>query len=282
MKKIVNNLKTEYRKIFSQKENKLEWFVKKNSNPDDIIHPPIPFVGKDYNKTKILLYASSEDLSKYKKNKKIVKYLDDDDIAIDRHRFCYENIDNYCFENDPSKSFFPFLHIRPVNNGSLIVLTAYLVDKLLNLRFKTPYELIQNMAVGNFCKFSHIINDKHFDGAKDINNICTSIKYIEVDLKLLRPNIIIIPEKIYIKKEVSETINKFVPNAKIIPIYQITPTTINTTIHKYNKEKRKSELSDWIIHWHENIPQARYSKIKGKIKDNYYSIYTYLDKLLRN
>ena len=56
-----------YRQVFTEKMNTPAWAVHKSSpgHSHELIHCPIPFVGKYYEQqeTKILLYASAENLS---------------------------------------------------------------------------------------------------------------------------------------------------------------------------------------------------------------------------
>ena len=77
-----------YTQIFASKNHKPSWAVHKITpeHAHELIHCPIPFVGKNYGKqnTKILLYASAENLTGYN------GYLDDDQYAINRHRDFFE------------------------------------------------------------------------------------------------------------------------------------------------------------------------------------------------
>ena len=273
-----NNLKKEYSKIFSKGENRPDWTVKKKSNPKEIIHPSIPFVGKNYDNTKILLYASAENLTYYTEQNDNIDYLDNDKIAIDRHRYCYEN-----YSND---RFFPHVHIEPVNNGALILIVAYITKVLKQKEFANPYELVENIAIANFCKFSiqpkkssKTKKEKNIDCAENYSFLSYSIKYVETDLKILEPDIIIIPKTIFDHKPIREMIFNQIPNTIVIPIMQVNTTTINTKIHTKYREKNKTELENWLVDWHEKLPIS--GAIKGKIKDNYYSVYTYLDEILK-
>jgi hypothetical protein len=53
MENLEDKLKTEYCKIFAEKQP--DWAVKKK-NGTEIVHPAIPFVGKYYNKHRITAY----------------------------------------------------------------------------------------------------------------------------------------------------------------------------------------------------------------------------------
>lgn len=265
----VNNLIKTYSNLFA--EYKPSWAVKKKSNKNELVPPSIPFIGKEYNDTKILLYASAENLTYYTEQKEAMKHLDDDLIAIDRHRYCFNN----CSEN----RFFPHLHIEPVNNGALVVIMAYLANRLLNLNnFNTPYDLINKVSIANFGKFSIETQHKNVDYAKSIKKLSYSMPFVKSDIEFLNPDIIIIPKTIFNHLKIKNLIKNSAPNAKIIPIYQITPTTINTRIHKDFEIMNKDEIPKWLVDWHEKIPE--YGKITGKTKNNFYSVYKYLENIL--
>lgn len=255
-----------YSTIFHKEKNP-DWVVIKKSNSTEIVHPPIPFVGKSYNDLKILLYASAENLTYYTEQEKPVNYLDEDLIAINRHKYCFENCSN--------NKFFPHVHIEPVNNGALMLIVAYIVKKIKEKEFENPFELAENIAIANFGKYSINTKKKNIDYAKDYNKIEKSIEYIKVDLQTLMPNIVIIPESIIKHHAIRKIIKSIIPNSLIIPIMQITPTTINTQLAKKYKKKTPNEIGA-LNEWHKNIN----GKIKGKIKENYYSVYTYLDEII--
>jgi len=264
-----NLLLQEYSRIFKQTPPP-PWAVRKKSNPSEYIHPSIPFVGKHYTETSLLLYASAENLAQYCKQSNPLPHLDNDSIAINRHR--------YCFENYSQGRFFPHLHLGPVNNGSLVVITAYLMMHLLGLEFNNPSELLEHIAVANFGKFSIASQERNIDYAGSIDKLSFSFEYVKADLTILRPRIIIIPKTIFNHKEVKELIFSTCHNPPlIIPIYQINPTTINTRITRFPK-KEKAELPAWLVQWHESLPQ--HGNITGKIKENFYSVYSYLDQFL--
>ena len=112
----------EYSGIFSNQENRPDWAIRKKTESNELIHPPIPFVGNNYNSTKVLLYASAENLMYYLKSNKQNNILDDDKIAINRHR--------YCFDNFSENRFFPYVHIAPIEDGSLLTAISYILKKL--------------------------------------------------------------------------------------------------------------------------------------------------------
>lgn len=96
-----------YKQIFVSRKNEPTWATHKINigHTHELIHCPIPFVGKNYSKeeTKILLYASAENLAGY------TGYLDADEDAINRHRNSFE------WSVTKGDSFFPNVHIQPIN-----------------------------------------------------------------------------------------------------------------------------------------------------------------------
>lgn len=266
MTKIQEELKYEYKRIFNNSNNRPTWAAKKKTNANEIIHPTIPFIGKSYNNTKLLLYASAENLTYYYNDKNRDNLiLDNDNFAIDRHR---ENF------NQSKEQFYPNVHLQPVDNGSLVVMMFYILKHLnSNLSYNKPIELLEDISCGNFGKFSIDPKTigKNIDYANDIDKLSYSFEYIEADLKILQPKILIMPCTIYRHLRVQQLITKNVDGCKILRIYQITPTTINLHIKKYSN-KQANEIGI-LYKWHQEIN----GRIKGKIKENFRSIYTYLD-----
>lgn len=257
-------LEKRYSELFKNEINS-RWAVKKKSDPKKIVSPSIPFIGKNYDDLKILLYASAENLTYYKDEE---EQLDNDKIAINRHR--------YCFEKSSKEAFFPFVHIGPVQNGALLLIMAYLIKKVKNKRFSDPYKLIENIAVANFGKFSIKSEDKNIDYPGDIEKLEKSLRYIKSDIEILKPEIVILPKTIFNHKVIKDMLENELPDTTFIPIMQITPTTINGHMNKYHKKN----IPRWLKDWHEELEHS--GNIKGKLKDNYYSVYDYLDKVLED
>jgi hypothetical protein len=215
-----------------------EWACKKISDNSQLILPSMPFIGENYHKaeTKVLVYASAENLNYYKKKE---KHLDNNEVSINRHRYCFDNYSKY--------NFYPNLHIEPFNNGALMCFVGYLLYKKYGKKFDSPYSLAEEIAIANFGKFTIETNSSNKDYAHEYNKLKDSLPYIEDDLKFLTPEIIILPKEIYYKhKKIKELIANILPEAKILPIRQITPTTINTQINKKFEKKKEEELPEWI------------------------------------
>ncbi|OAV72175.1 hypothetical protein Barb4_00108 [Bacteroidales bacterium Barb4] len=262
MENLQEILKEEYKKIFDIRSNRPSWAVKKTTDKEEIIHPSIPLIGKNFENKRLLLYASAENLTHY--NGKKDTYLDKDDHAINRNRNFF----------DGSKDFFPNVHIAPVSNGALIIVTAYILSLLEdNPNYSTPKELIEDISIGNFGKFSIDAGSKNQDYAKDPSKLKFSFDYVKVDLKTLQPKILIIPQSIYNHGEIQQLIKSIVPECLVIPIYQINNRVINTLIAK-KYPKISSDKIGILNEWQKEL------KIKGKTKDNFYSVYSYIDNLV--
>lgn len=264
----VKNLKIAYSKIFSNIEKQPDWAVKKIKRGcrEQLIHPSIPFVGKNYDETKILLYASAENLRGYG------GYLDNDVDAIDRHRLY--------FEKSISKDiFFPDVHIEPMNSGALVNVIGYVSKKLCpSFDFNTPRQLLEGVAFANFGKFSIEVKNRenNIDYAKSSEKLLESNKYIKADLDILKPNILIIPYKIYEHNEIKLLIQNHCPKIKVLPIYQIHHFTIDHKDRVKSYPKMGKDKLGILSEWHTKL----FKGSKGDRKENFYSFYSYLDTML--
>jgi len=255
-------LSIKYSDIF-KKEKKPRWAVKKIENQYEPIHPAIPFVGENYDKTKLIVYASAENLSHYKDDGD--GYLDDDKKSIYRR---YNNINKHKNEN-----YFPDLHCSPITDGQLLIVSAYIL-KCLNIRisYNDPYEFVSYIAADNFGKFSKA--GRNVDYAGKIDYLQYSFKYIEEDLSILKPKVIILAYKMYSFPEVKELINKHSPQCLCLPIFQMNTHNINRKdrIAKHTKRKKK-DIAPILLEWQKNITDR-------KIHKNFFSVYNYLDCIL--
>ena len=267
---LVNQLKDSYRQIFeAQKlEGSISWAQHKKSNPSELVSPTIPFIGKNYlaQKTKILLYASAENLVGYN------GYLDDDSYAINRHRSWFD-AKNY--------DFFPKVHLKPIEDGSLVIVLRYICEKLGIEMPDTPKEFLESISFANFGKFS--IQPKNgkktnIDYPKDKQKMDCSMPYVKIDLELLRPDIIIMFKSIYSTE--NQSINEIKGNAQIIRIYQINAGTVNRLISKKNLYKDVNELSPVIKDWYDES-HFKQNGFRGVTHNNFLSVFTYLDEILR-
>lgn len=263
---IVDNLLKIYESIFKEfcSDGKPDWAVRKKSNPDLFVHPTIPFVGKNYfgQNKKILIYASAENLSQYQ------GHLDEDTVAKNRHRHYFSK---------PSKTDFPFVHIQPIQDGCLMNVLRYVCEKLEIAMPEDPREFLENIAFANFCKYS-IQSGRNVDYASNAQYLEFSLNYVTADLDSLKPDIIIMPRTIF--RVEKSFIREHSPESKIFPIMQINARNINCRIAPKYKRKDQTDLSSVTRKWYEKLGKDNNSCIKGKTKENFLSVYTYLDEII--
>lgn len=90
---------------------------------------------------------------------------------------------------------------------------------------------MERIAFANYCKYTIQSSEKNKDYASNAEYLKESHSYIEQDIAVLKPDIIIMPKSIY------QTNKKFIDSIKgsevIIPIYQINARNVNLRIKKY-------------------------------------------------
>lgn len=264
-----------YKQIFSNRMNEPAWAVHKTTlnHTRELIHCSIPFVGKYYHqeKTKILLYASAENLSDY--CCKGQDYLDCNDYAVNRHR--------NSFDSSVSKPdvFFPDVHIQPINDGCLAIVALYVYLKFQSIDKILPAEFLERISLANYCKYSiqpDPSKPKNQDYAGNPNYLSKSHAYVENDIKILKPDYIIMPKTIYWADR--DFVDAVKGDAKIIPIYQINARNINLRIKNYPRIALQ-ELHPELMKWYENLGS---NGISGETQKNFLSIFHYLDDVMQN
>lgn len=264
----VNRLIKVYQDIFAKKGKHPEWACKK-MNGEDLVHCPIPFIGKHYfeQPLKILVYASAENLNGYN------GYIDDDRIAVNRHRVYFDM-------NDPESEEFPNAHIQPINNGALVMVACHIMSRLTDVKVQTPTKFLENIAFANYGKYTidTRVEKRNTDYAGDPDKLKESQEYIKADIEILQPDYIIMVGQMYNGKGKQKGfIDGIKGNAKIIPIYQFTPTTINNprTFRKYTPAKMEDlhpAISRWYDHFHAGAVSSPY----------FLSVFSYLDDVLHH
>lgn len=267
----VEKLKLEYKEIFKKENGQPTWAYHKKSSPKQLIMPTIPFVGKNYfeQPKKVLLYASAENLSHYTKSE---GYLDDDDKAINRHRLFFDN----SFIND-EHVFYPDVHIAPIDDGRLAVAAYYLLRKRYKIPQCKPKEFYEKICFANYGKFSAETNSNK-DYASKKQKLYASTDYILRDLKILKPDIIIMVKSMLNGGKQRDVLKSSGLKLDIFPIYQITPRNINKYIKNYNNKNYK-HLDDNIKLWFTNLKNNGRGSVTGKTKENYKSLFSYLDSI---
>lgn len=219
-------------------ENELLRYYTETLNRDGIpswafqFPPPIPFVGDRFSekKPRVLVYGSAENLV-YTTRDKNSDIFSIGEACNYRHKYFYLRHIN--------DTFFPFIHIQPINDGSLLTAARFCLYKMNNdfLFSEEPKEFISEIAVANFGKYS--INVKsNKDYASDKDKIEESLKYVIYDLMCLRPDIIILPSSIYKTVEkvkgwkAVKALSKLDKEITIIKIFQTNVRVINTHISR--------------------------------------------------
>jgi hypothetical protein len=122
-------LQTRYETAF-RTETSPDWAVR-NKKDNHVIRPSVPFIGRRYaaSRNKIAVFASAENLTYY------------EECIEERHFF--EN-----WKAEPV-SFFPKVHIAPVENGGLICAALFLFKLLGTEWMGEPQDFLEEIAVGN-------------------------------------------------------------------------------------------------------------------------------------
>ena len=263
----VNTLMCRYKEIYKRKGNSPDWATKK-VNDNGLVHPPIPFVGKQYfeQPVKILLYASAENLNEYD------GYIDDDSIAIDRHRYYFESSKSSDYE-------FPSVHIQPINNGALLLCACHIMSRLSDVPICTPADFLEKISCANYGKYTiknNIPNEKKInkDYASNSAKLNESQEYIEADIEILHPDYIIMVKTMYEGTgNQKEFIDSIKGDATIIPIPQINGTTVNTLkAFRESKMAALEELHPAINLWYPNLKSVSHK--------NFMRVFSYLDNIM--
>lgn len=243
--------------MLNNEENELLRYYTETQNRDGVpswafnFPPPIPFVGDMFSEkeTKVLVYGSAENLiyTTRDKNSKISS------IGEEARKYRHK----YFYLRHIKENIFPFIHIQPIDDGSLLTAARFCLHKMNNKYsfFEKPKDFISEIAVANFGKFS--INEKsNKDYASDKDKIKESLKYVIYDLMCLRPDIIILPGSIYktvekvIGWESLKVLSKLDKEITIIKIYQTNARVINTHISRaLNGTPFSYKNVDWLKYW---------------------------------
>ena len=257
-----------YKNAFRQNSGRPSWSYKKISHPSDPVHPPIPFVGKHYfeQPVKLLLYASAENLRGYN------GYLDDDSFALHRHRYYFDRS-----VSDP-ETFFPWVHIAPINNGALVLCAFHILSRLTELPDMEPVNFLETIAFGNYGKFTICPTEgrRNIDYAAQPDKLAQSQPYVAADLEILRPDYVIMVGSTYHGAGAQKAfVDGVCGGAKIIPIYQITPTTVNSpNLFRKHAPLTTDELHPTLARWYTHFHAGAVSGT------HFMSVFSYLDHIL--
>ena len=108
-----------------------------------------------------------------------------------------------------------------------------------------------------------------------------SVEYLKKDIALLEPDIVILPENLYDrhKKSFDKIVNEIDGHAVLIPIYQINTGVVNRTIARKFARYDINRLSGPMQEWYAQLHQEG---MTGTTKENYLSVFTYLDHKLEH
>ena len=144
--KLEQSLLEKYKKIMAEHGEGPEWAVHQKNHQNRLVKPSIPFVGKNYEKQekKILVYASAEVLSDYFPGSPSERPWLEDERAITRHRWFFDH-------SSDEESYFPNIHIQPMNDGTLATAVFYIAHKLNCIENQiTPRVFYEQIAVANY------------------------------------------------------------------------------------------------------------------------------------
>lgn len=208
--------------------------------------PSIPFIGTHYKPGGILVYASAENLSHYERNPEWIPPFMKDKRVLNRHRAAHAALDR--------GTFFSSIHIRPFDDGKLIIALQYYFMKHCQPKvlYKNPKVLLEHVAAANFSKFS-IRSEGNKDFAGNMPKLAESMAYVSADLKTLRPATIIMPRSIWKHQEISTMIRQTLPDARVIALPQFTPQVANIHLKNHaaaatrlQASLRRSVIDKWI------------------------------------
>lgn len=230
------------------------------------VQPAIPFVGTHYGRNnlgKVLVYGSSENLN-FKFDKEAME------PTRNRTEYSRWRTGEHKGQVQSKGNWFPWVHMTPVSDGTLLTAARYLIQLFEKPGFfLTPAEFIEQIAVCNYGKFS-LNGNRNRDYASSPKPLAVSDDYVKVDLRILRPDIIIVPRSIHrhaLHRILSDHDTITVPHAQptIWGIYQTNRRVINTHITRQLKKaawpadkERTGWENEWLAKVLDGTPMGRY------------------------
>lgn len=218
-----------------------------NVDPPDWAYqyaPAIPFVGNGYgagNRSKVLVYSSAENLTYTRALKEVPLWMQPENQII-RSRIEHYERGGTC------------VHIQPIDNGSLLKAARHSLTQVAlkgSFSIDSPQAFLDQIAVANPGKFS-VDAKRNEDYAGVGTPWHASAPFIAVDIRVLDPDIIIIPKTILntLRSEPLE-LELLKAGRTIIPNYQITAGTINRLIKRQLRNssvpRKRSIVDDWPL-----------------------------------
>ncbi|MCX5632124.1 MAG: hypothetical protein NTW93_00360 [Phycisphaerae bacterium] len=236
---IRKKLISEYKSIYEKQKSILPKEFFKDDNNDNI-PPTIPWIGKNYSKYRILIYASAENL-----NENVIKepYFKPE-FVYDRHRVRFEKE--------------KIIGIEPFDTDGL-KLAALIALQKLKIPIEQNQDVAQCIAVANLSKFS--LKRKSNGENNDIKlkkHILASQEYLKLDFKSLGPQLVINASN---KEFPSHCYADNPSDKKLIEIIQYTNTqrgfAKSKTLKKISvteAENYAPDLSELIKKYSEQLP----------------------------
>lgn len=191
------------------------------------LQPSVPFVGRDYaaSAPRIAVYASAENLTHYERGAERPPFTVGE-LAWDRHRGAFEH---------GWANFFPYLHIAPVENGSLLCAALYLVQEHVGeTPPSSPAEFAERLVIANLGKFSIRTEGRaNRDYAGDAARLEASLPYFRADLEILRPDVILLPRAMHRHRVVAAALSECAPAARVLPVPQFNATVVNVHLARH-------------------------------------------------
>jgi len=253
-------------------EAKLEEAYRELWTPESIgthwvrAEPAIPFVGDHYGsdgRPRVLVYGSAENLTHLSGADEAKRWA-----PMDRNRKVFERWRQKDFDKEKQSldNWFPRLHITPISDGTLLTVARYLLEVFGKTGFSTnPGEFIQQIAVGNYGKFS-LTGKGNVDYASKPDLLAASHGYVLADMEVLKPEVVIVPKTIH-WSGFKELMNGHVGHRpkQVWRIYQTNGRVIRTTIQKQLKNNsghankgRPAWVTEWCAHVLKNVNMHAY------------------------
>ena len=142
-----------------------------------------------------------------------------------------------------------------------------------------PSDFLEMIAFGNYGKYT-ICPEKgtrNIDYAAQEKKLNFSQPYVAADLEILKPDYIIMVGTIYHGAGAQKAfVDNACGHAKIIPIYQITPTTINSpNLFRKHLPLEAAKLHPTLLRW---LDHFHAGAVSGA---NFMSVFPYLDHVLQ-
>ena len=214
--------------------------------------PPIPLVGSKYAPGRgLLVYASAENLHGLAKrcpphDPRWCSFSGE--AAWVRYRHRYE------VAGRQSCGFFPEVGMKPVNDGGLLCAAWFVIACGGQRCPPTPRELLDRIAVTNWCKFVLCNPCRNQDYAGDLQKLAHSRPLVEAELDVLRPRFAIVPKSVFLGHgEVREGMTRASPRTTFIPVMQFNGRVINTHLKRHDAEGPRlavewagTPLAEWM------------------------------------